>query len=362
MTRPPLHVAVDANVLVLKHGGIPRYIRRVAEELVTGGDRVDLLANLWAWDAGVPGARSVGLRVKGLSNWRNVGIPAWCALRRPDVLWAPETVLPWRAHLPTVSTVHDLAPLLFPESKEPEQLEAYRTSFPRSVRAATLTICVSQATARDVERAWGVPRSRLRVVSNGVDKQWSPGDRAEAVAEVARRHGVNAPFVVHVGTLEPRKGLDVLIEAAREAPWQLVLVGGLGYDGERLAALARDVGAHVLTGVDDSELLTLLRAAEAVAAPAIYEGFGIVPLEAMACGTPAVISAGAGALEEVSGAAAVVVGQRTPEAWREGIADARARRAELVPAGLEHAARFTWASVAEQTRAVLGEAAGHRRR
>jgi glycosyltransferase involved in cell wall biosynthesis len=354
----PLNIAVEANVLVLAHGGIPKYVERIVAELVDGGDHVDLLMNRWRWTSPIPGARPVGLRLKGFGPWRNVAVPAWCAVRRPQVLWAPETTLPAWSPVPTVSTVHDLAPLLFPESKPPSVLKAFTTVIPRSVRSATRVICVSEATARDVREAWSVDADRIRVVPNGVDDRFTPGDRAAAAAIVHRDHGIDGPFVLHVGALEPRKGLDVLIEAASGAvPWKLVLVGSPAFDGERLAAAAAAAGAILLEGVDDDALVPLYRAAEAVAAPAIYEGFGIVPLEAMACGTPAVVAAGAGALEDVSGPAAIVVGERTAAAWAAALAEASARRERYVAAGIEHAARFRWPAVAAATRAVLAEAA-----
>jgi glycosyltransferase involved in cell wall biosynthesis len=201
-----------------------------------------------------------------------------------------------------------------------------------------------------------VDPARIVVIPNGVDARFAPGDRDAARAAVARRFGVEGPYVLHVGTLEPRKGLDVLLDAADGAPWALVLAGRLGFDGERLAARARAVGATLLEGLDDDALVDLYRGAQALAAPAIHEGFGIVPLEAMACGTPAVVARDAGALTEVSGDAAVVVGERTPEAWRAGIAQAAAARAELAPRGLALAARYDWADVARRTRAVLAAA------
>ena len=95
-----------------------------------------------------------------------------------------------------------------------------------------------------------------------------------------------------------------------------------------------------------------------LAAPAIYEGFGIAPVEAMACGTPSVIAAGSGGLEEISGAAAVVVPERTPEAWRHGIREGGLRREELAARGRELAARYSWPVVAARTRDVLLELAG----
>src|SRR4051794_16343850 len=281
----------------------------------------------------IPGARIVPIRMKGEGAWRELRIPAWIRMHRPDVLWVPGTVAPRRPGVPTVITVHDVAPLLFPGSKPPSSEEAFRTSIPRAVRAAARVICVSQTTADDVARLWGVAPERIRVIPCGVDERFAPGDPDAARAEVRRHFGLDGPYVLHVGSLEPRKGLDVLIAAAAGAPWRLVLAGGMGHDGRRIRGAAERAGALLLEGVEDPELLSLYRAADAVAAPAIYEGFGIVPLEAMACGTPALIAVDAGALEEVSGPAAIRVPERTPEAWRAAVEEAGRRRAELAVTG-----------------------------
>ena len=352
----PLHVAIDANVLDAAWGGIPKYTTRIVQELVDGGDRVDLLVNLRRWRTPIAGARAVPLRMKGRGPWRDLRVPAWTLRHRPDVYWAPEGALPRRVGAPAVVTVHDLAPLLYPGSKPPEVERAFRTTMRRSARAAARVICVSEATAADAVRLWGVERQRIRVIPNGVDERFTPGDAAEARASVAARHGIEGPYVLHVGSLEPRKGLEPLLAAADGAPWRLVLAGSPGYQGARLAAAARGAGAALLEGATDDDLVALYRGAEAVAAPALYEGFGIVPLEAMACGTPVVIAAGAGALEEISGAASIVVAERTGPAWAAGIETARSRRAELAERGPAHAARYRWPAIAAATRAVLAEA------
>lgn len=359
----PLRIAVDANVLDAAWGGIPKYLSRIATELIAGGDEVELLVNSSHLSWPVAGAHEVGVRIKGRPIWRQAFLPLWLARARPDVFWAPESVLPRLCPVPTVVTIHDLAALRFPGIKPQHHVRSFETEVARSVRRATRTIAVSATTAADVERYYGVGPERVRVVHNGVDEAFSPGDREAALAAVAARWGVTEPFVLHVGSIEPRKGVEVLVEAAalaaaEGAGWRLVLAGSPGFGSERVEAAARASGAcHLLGHVSEEELLDLMRAAGAFAAPALYEGFGIAPLEAMACGTPAVIAAGSGGLEEISGPAAIVVAERTAAAWRSSLEDALARPSELVGRGLRHAAKFRWPVVAAQVREVLAEAA-----
>jgi glycosyltransferase involved in cell wall biosynthesis len=361
-----MRIAIDANVLGGAWGGIPKYLSRIAAELIAGGDAVDLLANTRRLERTVPGAHEVGVRVKGTVVWRNAFLPLWLARAGADVLWAPESVLPRWSPVPTVVTIHDLAALRFPEIKPERHVKLFETAVAGSVRRATRTIAVSRTTATDVESFYGVGADRVRVVPNGVDDRFAPGDREAAAAAVRERWGLEGPFVLHVGSNEPRKGGQVLVEAvalaARDgADWRVVLAGSSGFQSERIEAAARRGGTCDLLGpVSDDELLDLLRAAGAFAAPALYEGFGIAPLEAMACGTPAVIAAGSGGLEEVSGPAAIVVAERSAAAWRAALEQALQRPPELVERGLAHAAKFRWPAVAAQTRAVLVEAAGAR--
>lgn len=358
-----MHLAVDANCLAWGWGGIPRYVARLIELMAQRGDmRIDLLANTHEPFARIPGTTEVCVRRRGGALWRNTVVAPWLARRRPDVFWAPETATPVLVPVPFAVTVHDLAPVILPGIKPPLHGARFRTTIRRSTRAADRVVAVSRATALDLERLWGV--TDADVVLNGVDERFTPGDREAARSRVRERLGVDGPFVAAVGALEPRKGLEVLIEAADQAArdgaaWRLVLAGKPGYRGESIAAAAAaSVACTHIGGVGEDDLLDLYRAADALATPSLYEGFGFTPLEAMACGTPAVVAAGAGALEEVAGGAAVVVRERTAAAWRSGVEEAMARRAELVPLGMEHARGFSWPAAAEATRLVLEEAAG----
>jgi len=361
-----MRIAIDANVLEGKWGGIPKYLDRIARELLAMGDEIDLLANTSRPVRTVPGAHQVRTRVKGTIVWRNAFLPAWLAHARADVLWAPESLLPWWSPVPTVATIHDLAMLRFPGTKTAEHEQRFRTTVQHSARRATRLIAVSDATVQDIRELWGMDTGRVRVVPNGVDDAFKPGDRDAARSAVRARWKIDTPFILHVGSLEPRKGLDVLIDAAelaagRGASWRVVLVGAAGFRGDEIAARARASGACSLLGpVEDAELLALFRAADAFAAPALYEGFGIAPLEAMACATPVVIAGDSGGLEETSAAAAIVVRERTAAAWSDALGRAIAHPEALIERGLSHAARFRWPAVARQTRTVLAEAADER--
>ncbi len=359
-----MHVAVDATALASGWSGIPKYTDRLVRQLQRHPDvELTLLANTSRRHfSRIDGVREVAAHRPGSGMWRNLFVRRWVARERPDVYWAPEMVLPHHVAAPTVVTVHDLTPLTMAHTKSLRAQLGFR-ALGDSVRHATRVIAVSDWTRRQIERVLGVAGDHVTVVGNGVDEQFRPGDRAAARSTVRDRWQLDHSFVLVVGTLERRKGLEVLFDAARlaatrGAPWPLVLAGAVGDRGAELAATADALpGCHRLGPVTDDELLSLYRAADVVAAPSLAEGFGIVPLEAMACGTPVVVAGQSGALEEIAGSAAIVVGSRTAAAWADGLDAARHDRERLVRAGTELAARYRWSSAADQTLAVLRAAA-----
>jgi glycosyltransferase involved in cell wall biosynthesis len=362
----PLRVAVDANSLAWGWGGIPRYTDRICRELAgSGGIELTLLTNASGPLADMPGLAQAWGRRKGGSVWRNTFVAPWLVRHRPDVYWAPETLMPLWVPTPSVVTVHDLATALLPATKPVRLRLSYRLTLPRTTRRATRVIAVSQSTADDVVFRWRVDPAKVRVVPNGVDEQFRPGDRLQAAARVRERFGLDRPFVLAVGTVEPRKGIELLVETAAAAArqgreWTFVLVGAPGFRGERLSAAAKAAGCAVLGRIADTDLPDLYQAAEVLVAPSLHEGFGLTPLEAMASGTPAVVAGDAGALEEVSGPAAIVVRERSAAAWIAAIDEAIAQRGRLGRVGAEHAAQYAWPEVASRVREVLEEAAAGR--
>lgn len=355
-----MKVAVDASVLTWGTGGIPRYLRQILERLVHHpGNEWQLYTNSIQPTTGL--ASENAKRMKGAPIWRNTVVARELRRWRPDVYWTPWMPAPLLVPTPYVVSVHDLAPLLFPKSKAWTTTLAFRTTFRHSARKATRVITNSETTRADALDLFGLDPARVRVVPLGVDPWFRPGDREGAQRLVADRFGIQPPFALAAGTLEPRKGLEVLAELVELAPLDSPVFVFAGRPGWGSAALARRLQAsprcHVLGPVADAELVALYQAAECLAIPSLYEGFGLTALESLACGTPVVIPAGAGSLSELFGDVGITVDRRLPGAWQAGLLAAMEDRERLGQIGVQHAARFTWDSAAAKTMAVLGEAA-----
>jgi glycosyltransferase involved in cell wall biosynthesis len=248
-----------------------------------------------------------------------------------DVLHCTTFRGPARSRVPTVVTVHDLAILRYPEAF-PRWHRLYgNAGLRRVLRAADAVIAVSEFTKAEVVALARVPSERIHVVPNGVDAVFTPsGPRAEG------------DYVLAVGTLEPRKNLARVVEAARIAGAELRVVGARGWGGVQVPGWVGEI--------PDGELATLYRGARCVLYPSLYEGFGLPVLEAMACGTPVVTSRGT-AMEEVAGAAAVLADPLDATSIAEALGEAESRR-ELVPLGLARAREFTWERAADAVEAL----------
>jgi glycosyltransferase involved in cell wall biosynthesis len=260
--------------------------------------------------------------------------------------------------------VHDLAFLRYPEILTAQSRRYYGQV--RDVVAEVERVIVdSHCTAADVRELLGVPAERVRVIHLAPTPLGPPPPPA-GVAAARARYGLEGPFLLYVGTLEPRKNLRTLLRAfahlAGEQSACLALAGPRGWLDEAIVAEAgRQAGRVRLLGpVPAADLIALYATATAFVFPSLYEGFGLPPLEAMAAGTP-VVAARASCLPEVLGDAALFAPpedeQALAEALRAVLQDADLR-ADLRERGLARAAQFSWERTAAETLAVYREVLG----
>lgn len=366
-------IALDAR-LVGYAAGIARYAVLLADALrhLDGSEHYLFLR----------GHRAAGLTLRGPNmvthsvftpphhRLERLTIPAELLARRPwpNLLHSLDHVAPAWGPWRSVVTLHDLAFLLYPGTHTAAS-RAYYAATGESVRRAERVIAVSQRTASDAVRLLGVDPARIRVVHEAAAPGFAPRPRAR-LPQLAERLGFDAdpgrPYVLFVGTLEPRKNVPLLIEAfgllRRDVDAQLLLAGARGWlDEPILAAHARSgVGeaARFLGNLSEEDLALLYSHAGAYALPSLYEGFGLPVLEAMACGAPVVCS-NAGPLPEVAGDAAVLLKPEDPTAWAVALRDVLtipSTADELRRRGFNRAHDFSWEQTAQQTRDVYREA------
>jgi glycosyltransferase involved in cell wall biosynthesis len=259
--------------------------------------------------------------------WQQLTLPRIDA----DVLWGPHGTLPLAWKKPSIVTLHDFSSITMPLRHKLKTVLSFNLFIGASLELASRVACVSRVVADEAMRGFGVSASKMEIVPNGVDDFFTPGDEDEG------------DYILFTGTLEPRKGIDDLIDAwralVRPRP-RLVLCGGAGW-GTRID---EEEGIERTGYVSRERLRELYRRALLFVYPSHHEGFGLPPLEAMACGAP-VIATRTGAIPDYAEGAALLVAPANRDALRDAIARVvrdRSLRAELRARGPERARSWRW--------------------
>ncbi len=366
-----MKIAIDYTPAVSQGAGIGRYTRSLVKALM----QIDAENEYLLFYGQEEGQRPLpdlsahpNFRVKGVNlSYRSMAI-IWHRLQLPlpidlligasDVFHATDFVLPPLRQARGIVTIHDLSFLLYADHAEANLVRYLKRAVPVSLRRASLVLADSRSTRDDVLCLLDVMPDSCHVLYSGVDPIFRPVEDAQEQARVRERLGLHYPYILFVGTIEKRKNLARLMRAysllrqRHSSVPKLVIGGGKGWLFDDVFSAVEDLNLQsevvFLGRVEDEDLPALYSMAELFVYPSLYEGFGLPPLEAMACGTP-VIASNTSSLPEVLGEAALLVPPTETESLAQAIASilqSDTRRAALRRAGLERAARFTWTDAA----------------
>lgn len=352
-----MRVALDVQISETSTAGIGQFAAAVRDWL----PRVDPTSVYLPLRPGRPRQLSMPERWW----WDQVSVPRAAARQRADVLFKPAFSVPIRSRVPTVVFVHDLAARRFPEQLHRPSAWFFGRWLPWTLRFTRRILAASAFTADELASELGLRRDRIVVAYQGYASGFQPAPDPND-EHVRARHRLPERFVLHVGTIEPRKRLAFLVRSfarfrQHQPAYGLVLAGAPGWQMRDVEAAVTELGleqaVYRLGAVGQDELAALYRLARVVAFPSRYEGFGRPPLEAIASGTP-VVASRIPATAEVVGQAGLLLDAEDEAAWSaalEAAAEDEATRTRLRAAGLAQAQRFQWSACAQTIAGVLHE-------
>lgn len=376
-----MKIGIDTTSAVMQGGGIGRYTR----ELVQATLAQDTAHEYVLFSAPPPSGKSLEALFPASGRVMHKIAPVseqwlyrmWYRARLPisvqrftgklDLFHSPDFVLPpVSGNIPTLLTVHDLSFVHFPEVY-PEVLVNYLNKVvPWSVGRATHILADSEATKQDLMAVWQVPSEKISVLYSGVSEVFEKVENAGRITAVRHKYNLSeSPYLLSVGTVQPRKNYQMLIQAfapvADKFPHNLYIAGGKGWLYDEMMAEIEKQGltdrVRFIGFVDDADLPTLYSAADLYLFPSIYEGFGLPMLEAMACGVP-VIASNVSSLPEVGEGTAVLLPPHDPAKWtrkiNELLADSEQKK-QMTTSGYKQVQRFTWEKAANQLLLIYQE-------
>lgn len=374
-----MHICIDVSPTAQKHAGLGRYAGEIARALADD-PTVDLsLFYNRDGDAVLPDYLSqMPYKTVNIGNkpWR-MGVFASQMTRWPmdntfganDIFHATNHLLAHFRQARTVYTLHDLIFLRYPEHHKNYNRWYLTLTMPHYLKAADVIITPSECSKQDALEYYHLPEQKIKVIYEAAAPHFKPTPDPTALQRVRHKYNVPDPFILHVATIEPRKNLIRLLDACQTLlidypALKLVFIGKKGWLYEAFFQHIKDLGLEdrvVFPGyVDEADLPIFYQLAEVFVFPSLYEGFGLPPLEAMACGAP-VVSSNSSSLPEVVGDAGLLVEPTDTaalaQAIRRVLADADLR-ADLKQRALAQAAKFSWAKAIEAHKAVYASLCG----
>lgn len=371
-----MRICFDASPAVHHHAGVGRYTHELMASLI-GLDHENEYCAFYAAPRGTERpdapldrltARTTRLSTRSLrmctllAYFSGVAMDRW--LPPCEVFHATDYLLPPLRRAGTVLTIYDLTFQFFPEYHLPLNRWYLALMLARYARRAGAIIATSESARRDVTRLMQIPPEKVRVIYLGVNPVFRPIHDTAELARVRQKYDLPARFILYFGTIEPRKNLLTLLEAyhallARDAAMpDLVIAGRKGWLHQpifqRVHELGLETRVHFTGWVDEKDVPALMNSAQVFAYPSLYEGFGLPPLEAMACGTP-VICSNVASLPEVVGEAGILAEPRDVSALASALVrvlNDESLRTDLSARGLAQARKFSWERAARETLAV----------
>ncbi len=306
-------------------------------------------------------------------GWEQILLPRHISRHKLKVFHSPHYTVPLKSKIPVVTTIHDMTFFTHPDVHEKSKVIFFQQMIPLATRRADAVIAVSENTKKDAMKFLDLPENKIHVVYEGVDTRlYKPLKQDRQSSLIKERYGLRKDFILFVGTLEPRKNIDGVIRAfwqvtkETEGQYNLVVTGTKGWNYQSIFALVQELNLQEnvqFTGyVPEEDLPHLFNAATVFVYPSFYEGFGIPPLEAMACGTP-VVASNVSSLPEVVGDGGLLVDPYKVDEIAESILRILTHedlRGELARKGRERAQLFTWQGAAQKTVDIYNLVAGNK--
>ncbi len=358
-----MKIAIDVHTLGTQSGGNETYFRQLVRGLIQdkSDHRYDLFYSYpsvlkeFDWDARFTFSKIPANPLQRIC----ISLPRLLQKTKPEAFHC-QYVMPPFVQIPTVVTIHDLAHEHYPEFFHPLEAARMKKMVRWTANRADHILTVSEFSAADISRRFGVPRQKITVAYQAAAPDFKPRDREQCQEHIARRYGIHSPFLLYVGRIQARKNLPRLVEAYARLRKQgmdaiLVMVGKKDWQSERVLEKIKDLGLEsqvIFPGfVPFADLPLFYNAAEVFVFPSVFEGFGLPVIESMASGLPTITSYGS-SLEEVAGNGSLLVDCNDTGSITEAIGkllgDPELRR-DLALRGLKRSAEFKPGELAEKT-------------